>query len=56
VDLHKRLSQIAVLTEDGEIRQHRVANDPLRMERFFAKVLPTLATVASLEEVLKALG
>jgi hypothetical protein len=37
VDLHKRVSQIAVLTEEGEITQHRLAHDPLRMERFFAE-------------------
>jgi hypothetical protein len=28
VDLHKRVSQIAVLTEQGELQQHRFANDP----------------------------
>ncbi|MBI4587358.1 MAG: transposase [Candidatus Rokubacteria bacterium] len=37
VDLHKRLSQIAVLTEDGELTQHRLTNEPLRLERFFAE-------------------
>jgi transposase len=36
-DLHKRLSQIAGLREDGELTQHRVANEPLRLERFFAE-------------------
>jgi transposase len=40
VDLHKRLSQIAVLTEGGELTQHRLANEPLRLERFFAQLPP----------------
>lgn len=45
VDLHKRLSQIAVLTEDGELTQHRLANEPRRLERFFAE-LPAETPVA----------
>jgi len=45
VDLHKRVSQIAVLTEDGELTQHRLANEPLRLERFFAE-LPADTPVA----------
>jgi len=40
VDLHKRMSQIAVLTEDGEIAQRRLANDPARLEAFFAHPPP----------------
>jgi len=40
VDLHKRMSQIAVLTEDGEIAQRRLANDPERLEAFFAQLPP----------------
>jgi len=40
VDLHKRMSQIAVLTEDGEIAQRRLANDPARLEAFFAQLPP----------------
>ncbi len=40
VDLHKRLSQIAVLTADGELRQHRFHNDAARLEQFFAQLPP----------------
>src|SRR5439155_9288414 len=40
VDLHKRMSQIAVLTEEGEIAQRRLANDPARLEAFFAQLPP----------------
>ena len=45
VDLHKRLSQIAVLNADGELTQHRLPNDPARLEPFFAQ-LPTPSPVA----------
>ena len=45
VDLHKRLSQIAVLTADGELTQHRLPNDPARLEPFFAQ-LPTPSPIA----------
>ena len=40
VDLDKRSSQIAVLTEDGEIRQQRLSNDPTQLEKFFAELPP----------------
>ena len=40
VDLHKRVSQIAVLTDQGELRPHRFANDPRRLEAFFAQLPP----------------
>ena len=40
VDLDKRSSQIAVLSEDGEIVQHRLANDAARLEKFFAHLPP----------------
>ena len=40
VDLDKRSSQIAVLTEDGEIRQQRLPNDATRLEQFFAELPP----------------
>lgn len=40
VDLHKRMSQIAVLTEDGELVERRLANDPERLERFFTQLPP----------------
>ncbi len=35
VDLHKRVPQIAVLARDGAMTQHRLENDPARMEQFF---------------------
>jgi hypothetical protein len=34
VDLHKCRSQIAVLTADGELTQHRVPNDLAHLEPF----------------------
>ena len=40
VDLDKRSSQIAVLTEDGEIVQQRLANDAVGLEKFFAQFPP----------------
>lgn len=40
VDLHKRTSQIAVLTEDGELTQHRLVNEVERVEQFFAQFPP----------------
>jgi transposase len=40
VDLHKRTSQIAVLTEHGELRRHRLINDVERVRRFFAELPP----------------
>jgi transposase len=40
VDLHKRTSQIAVLTEDGELTQHRLVNDVAGVEQFFAQLPP----------------
>jgi transposase len=40
VDLDKRSSQSAVLTEDGEISQQRLPNDPGRLEQFFAELPP----------------
>ena len=45
VDLDKRSSQIAVLTEEGEISQQRLPNDPVRLEKFFAE-LPSHTPVA----------
>jgi transposase len=45
VDLHKRMSQIAVLTADGELTQHRVPNDLAHLEPFFAQ-LPTPSPIA----------
>jgi transposase len=40
VDLDKHNSQIAVLTEDGEVVQHRLANDVPGLEKFFAQLPP----------------
>jgi transposase len=40
VDLHKRMSQITVLTEDGELVQRRLANDAARVEQFFGQLPP----------------
>ena len=40
IDLDKRSSQIAVLTEDGEVVQHRLANDAAGLEKFFAQLPP----------------
>jgi transposase len=40
VDLDKRSSQIAVLTDDGEVIQQRLANDAVRLEKFFAQLPP----------------
>lgn len=45
VDLHKRVSQIAVLTAEGELTQHRLDNDLGHIQRFFAQ-LPAPAQVA----------
>jgi transposase len=38
VDLHKRSSQLAVLTPDGEVTQQRLENAPRRLEQFFAQL------------------
>lgn len=40
IDLDKRSSQIAVLTEDGEIAQQRLPNDVARVAKFFAELPP----------------
>lgn len=45
VDLHKRVSQIAVLTAEGVLTQHRLENDLPRVQEFFAQV-PAPARVA----------
>ena len=39
VDLHKRVSQVALLTADGELTQHRLANELERVRRFFEAIL-----------------
>jgi hypothetical protein len=45
VDLHKRVSQIAVLPADGELTQHRLPNDLAQLESFFAQ-LPRPSPIA----------
>jgi transposase len=40
VDLHQRISQIATLTGEGELRQHRFANHPRKLEEFFGQLPP----------------
>jgi transposase len=40
IDLDKRSSQIAVLSEDGEVVQQRLPNDAVRLEKFFAQLPP----------------
>jgi transposase len=40
VDLDKHSSQIAVLTEDGDIVQQRLANDVAGLEKFFGQLPP----------------
>lgn len=45
VDLHKRVSQVAVVSANGELTQHRLENDRLEVQRFFEQV-PTPARVA----------
>jgi transposase len=39
VDLHRRVSQVAVVTAAGEITQHRMPNDGSRVEQFFTQLL-----------------
>src|SRR5262245_28701716 len=45
VDLHKRMSQIAVLTADGELTQRRLPNNLAHLEPFFAQ-LPIPSPIA----------
>jgi hypothetical protein len=45
VDLHTRMSKIAVLTADGELTPHRLPNDLAHLEPFFAQ-LPTPSLIA----------
>jgi transposase len=40
IDLDKRSSQIAVLTDDGEIVQRRLANEAAGLEQFFGQLPP----------------
>ena len=45
VDLHKHVSQIAVLKASGEVVQHRLDNDPEKVAQFFSEI-PAPAQVA----------
>lgn len=45
VDLHKRSSQIAVLTEEGELKEQRLENELAKVQRFFERI-PAPARVA----------
>jgi len=63
VDLHKRSSQIAVLSADGEVAQHRLDNEVARVRNFFEQLPPAspVAIEASgtwwwLVDVLEELG
>ena len=38
VDLHKHVSQIAVLKASGEVVQHRLDNDPEKVAQFFSEI------------------
>src|SRR5262249_43214169 len=40
VDLDKLSSQVAILTEDGEVAQRRLPNDVATLEKFFAQLPP----------------
>src|SRR5215510_11775171 len=40
IDLDKRSSQIAVLTEDGEVVQQRLPNEVAGLEKFFGQLPP----------------
>lgn len=38
VDLHKRSSQIEVLTEEGELKEQQLENEPAKVQRFFERI------------------
>jgi hypothetical protein len=45
VDLHKRMSQIAVLSDQGKVTQRRLANDATRIGRFFHELPPARVAI-----------
>ncbi len=45
VDVHRRVSQVALLTADGELPQHRLENEPSQVRRFLEGI-PAPAPVA----------
>ena len=45
VDLHKRMSQIAVLSDEGRITQRRVPNDAAQVGRFFHGLPPARVAI-----------
>src|SRR5262245_794700 len=62
VDLHRRVTQIAVLSEDGEITQTRMQNEPKLLEDFFARIPPARVAIEAsstwwwLVDILERLG
>lgn len=40
VDLHKRTAQVAVLTPEGEVAQHRLETNPQEIAQFFSRFPP----------------
>jgi len=62
VDLHKRMSQIAVLSDQGRITQWRLANDATRVGRFFHGLPPSRVAIEAsgtwwwLVDLLEGLG
>src|SRR5207253_7938069 len=62
VDLHKRMSQIAVLNDEGQVTQRRLANDATQVDRFFRGLPPARVAIEAsgtwwwLVDVLEGLG
>lgn len=62
VDLHKRVSQIAVLSDQGSVTQRRLANDATRVGRFFHELPPARVAIEAsgtwwwLVDLLEGLG
>ena len=62
VDLHKHFSQIAVLSRDGKVLQHKLANDLPLIRRFFRHLEPAQVAIEAtgtwwwLTDLLEELG
>jgi transposase len=62
VDLHKRMSQIAVLSDQGKVTQRRLANDATRIGQFFHELPPARVAIEAsgtwwwLVDLLEGLG